>query len=193
MPRNRVRRLLSRSLISPLQVRSELECFAKIVKDSGTRKLMEIGRCKGGTLFVLARACQNHSTIISVDLTRLSPIRTRMLRTFAENSRKIHLLTADSHSPETLKMISETLQGDVLDVLFIDGDHSYDGVKCDFEMYAPLVRKGGLIAFHDIMEHPPEARCEVSVFWHEIKTQYKHLEIIEDREQGWAGIGVLYA
>ena len=35
------------------------------------------------------------------------------------------------------------------DVLVIDGDHSYDGVKVDFELYGPLVRKGGVIVFDD--------------------------------------------
>ncbi len=35
------------------------------------------------------------------------------------------------------------------DLLLIDGDHSYDGVRQDFENYAPLVRKGGIILFDD--------------------------------------------
>jgi hypothetical protein len=34
-------------------------------------------------------------------------------------------------------------------LLFIDGDHRYEGVRRDFEMYSPLVGAGGLIAFHD--------------------------------------------
>lgn len=35
------------------------------------------------------------------------------------------------------------------DILFIDGDHSYDGVKNDTINYLPIVRKGGYIMFHD--------------------------------------------
>ena len=31
----------------------------------------------------------------------------------------------------------------------IDGDHTYEGVKADFERYAPLVRRGGVIIFDD--------------------------------------------
>lgn len=34
-------------------------------------------------------------------------------------------------------------------LLFIDGDHSYEGVKLDFEMWSPFVIDGGLVAFHD--------------------------------------------
>jgi predicted O-methyltransferase YrrM len=36
-----------------------------------------------------------------------------------------------------------------LDILFIDGDHSYDQCKLDYKLYAPLVREGGYIIFHD--------------------------------------------
>ncbi|MCS7366302.1 MAG: class I SAM-dependent methyltransferase [archaeon YNP-WB-062] len=67
-----------------------------------------------------------------------------------------------------------------MDFLFIDGDHTYEGVKKDFEMYSPLVRGGGIIAFHDIVQHPPETGCEVSGFWNEIKLRYKYREIVED-------------
>lgn len=35
------------------------------------------------------------------------------------------------------------------DVLVIDGDHSYEGVKFDFDNYAPLVRPGGFIVIDD--------------------------------------------
>lgn len=37
-----------------------------------------------------------------------------------------------------------------IDVLFIDGSHAYEDVKADFEAFYPFVKKGGIIAFHDI-------------------------------------------
>lgn len=52
-----------------------------------------------------------------------------------------------------------------IDFLFIDGDHTYEGVKRDFLMYSPLVRKGGIIAFHDIVPHPPECGGDIPRFW----------------------------
>ena len=59
-------------------------------------------------------------------------------------------------------------------------------------MYSPLVANGGIIAFHDIVLHPPETFCEVHKFWKEIKHRYKHMEIVKNWNQGWAGIGMLY-
>jgi len=41
-----------------------------------------------------------------------------------------------------------------LDVLFIDGDHSYQGVVSDLENYVPLVKPGGLILLHDVQPCP---------------------------------------
>lgn len=36
-----------------------------------------------------------------------------------------------------------------IDILFIDGDHSYASVKNDFEMFYPFVKEQGLVIFHD--------------------------------------------
>lgn len=37
----------------------------------------------------------------------------------------------------------------MIDLLFIDADHSYEGVSADWKNWSPFVRKGGIIAFHD--------------------------------------------
>jgi hypothetical protein len=39
-----------------------------------------------------------------------------------------------------------------IDALFIDGDHSYEGVKTDFELYSKLLNKNGVIFIHDTDE-----------------------------------------
>jgi len=59
-------------------------------------------------------------------------------------------------------------------------------------MYSPLVRKEGIIAFHDIVKHPIEAKCEVEKLWNEIKNEFEFQELIQDKNQNWAGIGVIF-
>lgn len=39
----------------------------------------------------------------------------------------------------------------LIDLVFIDGDHSPEGVRADWEAFSPLVRVGGLVLFHDAM------------------------------------------
>jgi predicted O-methyltransferase YrrM len=96
-----------------------------------------------------------------------------------------------------LKKIKAILKDNKVDFLFIDADHSYEGVKKDFEMYSPLVRKGGIIAFHDII---PDYYAKLEIkpvfsvykFWNEVKEKYEHLEIVKDKNQNGFGIGVLF-
>jgi predicted O-methyltransferase YrrM len=38
-----------------------------------------------------------------------------------------------------------------IDLLFIDGDHSYDGVRRDWELFSPLVSAFGIVVFHDTL------------------------------------------
>ena len=40
-----------------------------------------------------------------------------------------------------------------IDVLFIDGDHSYEGVKLDFELYSKLLAPKGVVILHDSDEN----------------------------------------
>jgi hypothetical protein len=83
-----------------------------------------------------------------------------------------------------------------IDFLFIDGDHRYSGVKKDWKLYSPLVKRNGLIVFHDILPHPKVPLCKVDKLWNEIKNNYKHREFIDrhdDRGWGqWGGIGAIY-
>jgi len=184
--------------IAPVQVRSELLYLLNILKEIRPRRILEIGTAKGGTLFCFTRVASEDAVIISVDLPRgpfgggYPPLRIPLYRLFALQNQRIFLIRGDSHKMETLNKVEKILNGETLDFLFIDGDHTYDGVKKDFEMYSRLVKKGGIIAFHDIVEHPHETGCEVSKFWNEIKVNYKHAEIVNNWNQKWAGIGVLY-
>lgn len=47
--------------------------------------------------------------------------------------------------------------GKPIRVLLIDADHSYGGVRSDFELWLPHVAEGGLVLFHD-HDMPPVAR-----------------------------------
>lgn len=59
-------------------------------------------------------------------------------------------IEADSRDSKTLDKVKTKLNGSKVDFLFIDGGHEEEIVRSDFAMYSPLVRKGGLIALHDI-------------------------------------------
>jgi len=181
--------------LKPLQIPSEMEELLSIVKKSHPKIILEIGTAKGGTFFLLSQIASEDAHLISVDLPAekggYPNWKIPFYKSFAKKNQKIELIKKDSHSKETLERIKKILKDRKIDFLFIDGDHSYEGVKKDFKIYAPLIRENGLIAFHDIVKHPPKANCTVSKFWDEVKNKYESVEIINNKNQKWAGIGVI--
>jgi cephalosporin hydroxylase len=175
----------------PVQNRKEIVELCKILEARKIHSLMEIGTDMGGTLFLISRMAEPDATVISVNLpySRLDAwcmkYRTHLYHAFAVGKQKFHLLTANSHESGTVRMVEALISGG-LDFLFIDGDHSYEGVKKDFEMYSPLVKKGGLIGFHDISKNDTVGR-----YWNEVKKDYKHQEIEHTKGPG-LGIGLVY-
>jgi len=168
------------------QVRSEILALGQLLQAHAPARSLEIGTNYGGTLFLLCSLSSPGATIISVDLPsgRFGggyPLRKiPLFHKFTHGRQKLHLIRGDSHSAEAKARVLRILAGQPLDYLFIDGDHTYAGVQRDFEMYSPLVRSGGIVAFHDIATHSPDSDCQVERFWREIKPRYRHHEIIEN-------------
>lgn len=190
--------VLGNYFFTALQVPSELRALGEILAELQPRRALEIGTAHGGTLLFLTRLASPQATIASVDLPGgrfgggYGPRRRWWYQRFARREQKLHLLQGDSHSPEMLSRVKAAFKGEPLDYLFIDGDHTYEGVKSDFETYGPLVRKGGVIAFHDIVEGKAEMVGGVPRFWREVRPGFRHNEFVKDPRQGGWGIGVLY-
>jgi len=73
------------------------------------------------------------------------------------------------------------------DVIFIDGDHSYEGVKSDYDKAKEILNKGGVIILHDIAS---DSSPGVQKFWCELKEM--QLEWKEFIFGSTCGIGVVY-
>lgn len=72
-----------------------------------------------------------------------------------------------------------------LDVLFIDGDHSYPAVMADLEKWVPEVRPGGLVLCHDAdcasfpgVRQAIDAYCGANELLHELRKGSNGLEVI---------------
>lgn len=181
--------------IQSQQIRSEFLELAKLVKQQNCKYVMEIGTFRGGTLFVFSQLAAPGATMISLDFHMsffgkvYGALQKPLLRKFVRNGKSLFMVRENSHLRQTLDTIRNILQGHELDFLFIDGDHSYEGVREDFMMYSPLVREGGLIAFHDIADSGGSR--EVHRLWSELKQNYRHEEFIHVTGHRAMGIGVL--
>lgn len=161
------------------------------------RRLLEIGSSAGGTLFLWTRAAAVDATVVSIDLPAGSARdpeeaeRLRRFEGFRRGRQRLYLLRADSHAGVTQRRLAEILEGQALDFLFIDGDHSYDGVRRDFADYAPLVRPRGLVALHDVHPHSQGWGGQVPRFWSEIRDRYAGSQLLESPAQDGFGIGLI--
>jgi hypothetical protein len=59
------------------------------------------------------------------------------------------LTKIDSKTPEFAELIKSKHPS--IDLAFIDGCHSYDGIKNDFDVIYPLLSESGVIVFHDTL------------------------------------------
>jgi predicted O-methyltransferase YrrM len=186
------------SLGQCLQRKWELIALMARVRRSQPGMVVEIGTYRGGTLRCWAHVCPARTTLISIDLPGgafgggYSAEDASRFKSFCKPGQTLHCLRTDSHSAATRDDLIRLLDHRPIDFLFIDGDHSYEGVKTDFEIYAPYVRRGGLIAFHDILPNVGHPDCRVHDFWAELRTGPTALEYVDrDGFDTWGGIGVV--
>ena len=197
------------------QLREEIRGLSETVAAEDPETVLEIGTLRGGTFYVWCRHLDTAEQLVSLDLPGrdLKQRRDDLLREFAP-SKDVDVVRGNSHEEETFEETAETLE-DEADFLFIDGDHTYEGVKDDFETYKELAADDAVVAFHDIVPHARKKKeCKrrlreyddleprhvavgnpewgVSEFWDEVKDDYETKEIIAHPQQLGKGVGVLY-
>jgi cephalosporin hydroxylase len=187
------------NVISPNQIRSEIEALLDLLAKDSPRTVLEIGTARGGTLFLLAYVAGDDATLVSIDLPYSGPCGNAgyppafepLFTSFARDQQRIELIRGDSHSEETSASVERIVGEHAVDFLLIDGDHTEAGVRRDFTMYSPLVRKDGYLALHDIVPGRPELSGGVPDFWTELKHSRSTQEFVRDWGQGAYGIGVI--
>lgn len=182
--------------IAPNQKEQEIVWLLEQLADRPPRVVLEIGTDRGGTLFLWTRVASADARLIAVDvqkmvgrLGRWSPF--ALVRNgFARERQVIELIDgAESHAPETLGRVRAALRDRPIDFLFIDGDHAYEAVRRDFELYEPLVRPGGAIAFHDVSPRTTPDTVGTAAFWAELKAAHDTRELVAGGAPGY-GIGI---
>jgi predicted O-methyltransferase YrrM len=181
--------------IGMTQKRDEIQWLFERVCELQPRTVLEIGLNLGGTFFLWSRAASPDAHLLAIDTSRPGVLGARsafpMVRhSFAADNQRISLLLGrDSHERATFDRVRRLVGGSTIDFLFIDGDHSYGGVSADFNTYSPLVRSGGLVAFHDVSQDPTPDTEGTARFWREFTVDHDTDECVAGGEPGY-GIGL---
>lgn len=138
--------------------------------------VIEIGSYTGGSSKSLAMVAKE--VIVIEPNKRWTP-----------NEENVTLFTGTSD--DQIENVKEYLGKRKATHLIIDGDHAKESVLKDYNNYSKLVKKGGYIWIHDIVdtEHHRRQNCFVADAWAELKNE-DSIEIIETEEH-WGGWGLI--
>jgi predicted O-methyltransferase YrrM len=123
-----------------MQVYEEILTLATWLNGFKPHNILEIGTM-GSTFWLMSKLSTGKKVAVDIDA------RESIIHHFMHGE-DWKFFRGDSHTEEMFNDIKGFCPQ--FDFIFIDGDHSYDGVKKDFEMYKNLLSPRGVIAFHDI-------------------------------------------
>ena len=127
------------------QVRAELYSFLELLIDNNVKTVLQIGLGHfGSTHFCISLICDK---VVSVEYD-MKNIKNYADREILYNQNKEVFIYGDSSNDNTINEVSNLGK---FDCVFVDGNHSYEYVKKDYNNYLPSLKDGGIFAFHDAL------------------------------------------
>lgn len=136
--------------------------IAKQYDDEYYLNYLEIGCYAGGSASLIMN--RKNTRIISIDIGQPIPVEIAVENVNKHNQHNnfYKYIKGDSRNPTTLNKVKEIMNE--VDILFIDGDHTYNAVFEDFKLYSTIVKSGGYIVFDDYndSEFSPNVKLAVN-------------------------------
>lgn len=164
-----------------------------LVKNIKPKVIVELGSHRGHSTFSFAQSVKDNkieTTIYAIDSwegdKHAGAYSNDVFDSFNNVSKKyyneIPIIPYKMYFDEAV----DSFEDNSIDVLHIDGLHTYEAVKNDFESWFPKVKqKTGIILLHDISEK----RSDFGVYklWNKLKTKYSVIEFKHSH-----GLGVIF-
>jgi len=125
-------------------------------------EILEIGSFKGRSTVILAKGASvsDGASVSAVDPLSCPATtdpelagETSTETGLVDNLKKAGVIDGiEFHKKYSGDLAKEWDRNRKLRLLWIDGDHTYPGVKLDFDSFAPYLMEGGIIAFHDVLD-----------------------------------------
>lgn len=185
--------LTTRSGRNPSQRADELIPFIDFMKERDVRSYLEIGARHGDTFHKVMTSLPKGSVGVAVDMPGgpwgkigTSKYLDAAALDLRQQGYDATVIYGDSGSDWVFQRVSKRSYG----TIFIDGDHTFEGVSRDWRMYSHL---STIVAFHDIagedIIHREFGQVEVPLLWKELKSMHETIEFI-GAETGY-GIGAV--
>lgn len=165
-----------------------------LIRNTQPKIIVELGTHKGNSLFSMAQAIKDgklKTELHGVDTWKGDSqagyygeeVYEEFLRISQKYYKDVQVVPHKMLFDEAVKKFKDNS----IDILYIDGLHTYEAVKHDFETWQPKVKKEkGVIMFHDVCE--TQGDFGVYKLWNELKKKYKHTITFEH----YHGLGVIF-
>lgn len=174
----------------------ELQKLCELVSATGVKRYLEVGVRRGGTFYAVAKSMPVGSTVVALDLPQAcwgqdsADDLNGVIAQLCSEGYDAHVFYGDSQTQLMADSIASRFEA--FDMILIDADHTYQGVKRDWELYGPM---GKYIVFHDIIgdgcrDRVTDLPVEVPVLWRELRKTHHHFEYVG--KDSIMGIGVLW-
>lgn len=162
-----------------LQFPTEFVDFLRVIANLDIKSALEIGSYRGGSAYFMAAVLQRANPDAKLTLVDVQDNLVGF-EAFAE------VLNIEKAMPKS----SDDFAGEIFDFVFIDGDHTYQGVIRDFANLGKYARKA--VAFHDIHGHEFNEQEGGTVrAWAELKAQLRGTHsVYEFAHSGVRSLGI---
>ena len=133
----------------------EASLFYKYCHRIKKGRILEIGRYTGGSTLLIAASIGDEASLVSIDICPQNDLElTKVLKKYGV-SQRVQLIVEDAN---------KVIIPGTFDLIFIDGDHSYQGVKKDFIKWHNQLDEEGYLIFHDAWPGRENATCFEEVY-----------------------------
>lgn len=168
------------------QMEFEIERLCELVAIAKPKIIVEIGVNEGYDLGRVCRALtEKPELVVAIDInpgTATFP----GIKAIGEIA-PLEVIAIDSNLPEAKARLIEILAGRRIDVLLIDQLHDMESTQKDLDMYVPLVRQGGMVGLHDILNKG--YWNGVVAIWNQLKIGNDYVEIRSKKSLGDTFLG----
>ncbi len=164
-----------------------------LVSNVKPKIIVELGTHKGNSLFSFAQAIKDNK--LDTELHGIDSWEGEKHAGYYDESVYENFLKISKEYYKNVNIVAHKMYFDdavtkfkdsSIDILHVDGLHTYDAVKHDFETWLPRVNKEtGIVLFHDVCEKSRD--FGVYILWEELKKRYKTITF-----DHYHGLGVLF-
>ncbi len=157
--------------------RHEYKAWLEDIREMHLKTILEIGTYRGRTTWLLSRACPSDTLIVTVEIKDGAPWVD--IEQMGLPGQEIISLVGDSRDESTLHVVETILEGEQVDLLFIDSDHSYETTAREVALYSPLVKDGGSVGLHDMLNDQ-----WVAAVWKEVIEKHPDCKVYNSGQYG---------